>query len=1407
IGYTAPSVNGQAKAIAAAYQKAQIPPATVSYIEAHGTGTRIGDPIEVAALTKAFRRSTDQQQYCGIGSVKTNIGHLDAGACIAGMIKTALSLKMEYRPASLHFKKPNPQIDFAHSPFFVQAKAQTWPRGAQPRRAGVSSLGLGGTNAHIILEEAPALLPTAIPNKSHQLLLLSAKTENALDQMTINLGHHLSKHPTLSLQDIAATLQLGRKTYRHRRFIIADDLTKLAHQLQANDNARLIAGQVQQGSPQLVFMFPGGGAQHVNMGRGLYEQEAAFREAVNDCLTILKEAHQLDLKSILYPKDDPSSSAPITNPLHGITLLFTIEYATARLWQSWGLQATELIGHSLGEYTAACIAGVFSLKDALALVTLRGQLFQKLPKGAMLSIPLPAEEISDLMAKELSFAAINKPDHCVLSGAVAAIDQMKAELNRREIHSTRLHISVAAHSHMVEAILPEFAAFLADIEFHPPSIPIVSNLDGQWADEQAIQEPAYWLQHLRQTVRFSDGLAQILENKNRILLEVGPGQTLSTFARQHPARQEQRILASLRHPKEQQPDLAFLLKSLGQLWLAGLAIDWKTINNAGFQRVSLPNYPFARERHWIEAKKVIPTKHSKPTIEQLTSGTEHDLMSTSQITRKTLLLAQLKDLFHELSGIPQEQMNEQASFLELGFDSLFLTQATSKIKKQLGIKLNFRQLFEEAPTLDALAHYADQQLAPEVFAEELQAMQAPQAKENPVPPSAPHMPNPNLAPVQPSAPTLSPTAHDSALSAEGLEGIMHRQLQIMEQQLQLLRGGQITTPPTATPTPAKPSQNGIHPAPQNGLTQTYTQKINPTKPSANGHGPWKPINKKNADGLSDQERKYLNDLIHRYTEKTKGSQELANAQRLHLADPRSITGFNRLWKDMVYQIAAERSKGAKIWDVDGNEYVDYRMAFGIGLFGHSPDFVKEAVEAQLEKGFELGVNTPLAHKVAQLLCEMTGMDRVTLVNTGSEAISAAMRAARTTTGKDKIAVFEGDYHGIADEVLVRSVQRNGQSISMPVSPGIPQFLVENVVVLKYDDPNVLAVIKKHAEDLAAVIIEPVQPNCPEHQPRELLHQIRNLTQAENIALVFDEMITGFRVAMRGAQEWYGVEADLVAYGKIISGGLPMAALAGRGSFMDCFDGGLWQFGDDSYPEAGVTFFGGTFVKHPLSLAAAYAALSEIKKRGAVIYEELNLKTARFAERLKALFIRTKVPLRIRSTASVLAIQVTDKNPLSRLFFYYVRLKGVHLKEKAGLMSLAHTQEDLDFTYQVIEESIREMQTAGFFKINLSPAEDQNIIVYPPGYARPNGIAQPLSNEQAVQPAGQKKKLPLSEGQKEVWVEQQLGMEAAAAYNLASDIQLKGPLDPIHLRNALRALCERHEALRTHYDRSAAPPVE
>ncbi|WP_407884225.1 SDR family NAD(P)-dependent oxidoreductase [Scytonema sp. NUACC26] len=610
VGYTAPSIEGQAAVISEAQAIAQIEAETISYVEAHGTGTVLGDPIEIAALTQAFRATTQKKGFCAIGSVKTNIGHLDTAAGVASLIKTVMALKHKMLPPSLHFEQPNPKIDFANSPFYVNTTLREWKTDGTKRRAGVSSFGIGGTNAHVILEEAPTVETEdlrSVHSRPWQLLVLSAKTESALDTATVNLAEHLKTHPEINLADVAYTQSIGRRAFEHRRILVGSDVNYVANALNPLDPERVLTSFIEPKARPVVFMFSGQGAQYVNMALELYQSEPTFREQVDICSEILKPHLGLDLRHVLYPSEEliEVAAEQIKQTAIAQPALFTIEYALAKLWMEWGVRPQAAIGHSIGEYVAACLANVFSLEDALALVTARGQLMQQLPCGAMLSVPLPEEKVQTLLGKELSLAAVNGPSFCVVSGVTEAVEALEKHLAEQGVECRRLHTSHAFHSNMMEPILEEFTERVKKVSLNPPQMAYVSNVTGTWITAAEATNPEYWANHLRSTVRFAEGVQQLLNEPEQILLEVGPGRTLSTLVRQHPNQAAQQVvLSSLRHPQDCQSDVAFLLTTLGKLWLAGVQVDW-----SGFyaceqrHRLPLPTYPFEHQRYWIEPQK------------------------------------------------------------------------------------------------------------------------------------------------------------------------------------------------------------------------------------------------------------------------------------------------------------------------------------------------------------------------------------------------------------------------------------------------------------------------------------------------------------------------------------------------------------------------------------------------------------------------------------------------------------------------------------------------------------------------------------------------------------------------------------------------------------------------------------
>ena len=617
VGYLAPSIGGQARVVAEALAVANVEASDLSYIEAHGTGTLIGDPIEVAGLTQAFRQQTDQLQFCAIGSVKSNIGHTGEASGIVGLIKTVLCLQHQELVPSLHCATPNPQADFANSPFFVSTSLQPWTvEAGRPRIAGVTGLGAGGTNVHVIVQEAPQQ-PTAIHSLAEplpadsavadrpQLIVLSARTESARHQMALNLGQHLLADPTVNLADVAFTLASGRTAMRCRQALVAASADQAAALLDAPIGSAGITGQTHGEQPSIAFMMPGGGAQYAGMGLDLYGTEAVYADAVDQCLDLLEPGLQDQLTQLLFARDDLDSlNERLQVPSLALPALFITQWATTQLLHTWGVSPAAVIGHSAGEYVAACLAGVLRLEDALALVVRRGELFDSLPHGGMLSVSIGEDEVRAILPSALSIAAVNTPQSCVVSGAVPELAAFQSLLSDRNIDAARVHIDVAAHSAMLEPILEPFRTFCQTIRFRTPELAYISTLTGTWADPAQVVTPDYWVRHLRHTVRFSDGLATLLASAPRVLIEIGPGRTLAGFARQSQSAAIG-ITTSMRHPQEHSSDRTVLLQAVGRLWCAGAGVDLAALFiDRRRVRVPLPTYPFERQRHWIDPDPV-----------------------------------------------------------------------------------------------------------------------------------------------------------------------------------------------------------------------------------------------------------------------------------------------------------------------------------------------------------------------------------------------------------------------------------------------------------------------------------------------------------------------------------------------------------------------------------------------------------------------------------------------------------------------------------------------------------------------------------------------------------------------------------------------------------------------------------
>ncbi|WP_152364926.1 type I polyketide synthase [Microlunatus speluncae] len=1252
VGFTAPSVSGQRDVIREALAVAGVAPSAVSYVEAHGTGTVLGDPIEIEALSDALELRRPNRMTCMISAVKPNVGHLGNAAGVVGLIKAALAIEREVIPGTPNFSSPNPEFHVNGSAIAFSARPTTWKRTATSRVAGVSSFGIGGTNCHVVLGEPPIVADDRPVANGPELLVLSAATPTALMTSARRLADSLDS-TVERIDDTSHTLRHGRRALNFRWSTVVSSTADAVTQLRG-----IPVGREAEGS-SVCFLLPGQGAELAGMGQFLRQRFETFDRDLASAAAILSEFDiNLDefLRTCIPPVDLPRTA--VVQPA-----LLAVGVATARLWMSWGVHPSAVIGHSIGEVAAAVVAGIMSFEDGLRVAALRGRALGALPAGGMVAVRASPSVVAPLL-RDLSISAYNGPNATVVGGRLRSLVAFEADLHNRSIPFVRLDVNHAFHTEDAGSADEQLQQIFSQVALAQPQVPCFSNISGAALTDEEAQSPTYWSQQARMPVQLSSCLTSVGAT---LFIEMGPGETMTGAVRGHSGLAKS--LPSLgRTPATEQ---ARILATAGEAWCAGVGVDVSTMNrsNIDLRTVRLPTYPFERTPCWFgerSAASALPHPSGPGAAENLARpnglGAAKNVEPLADSIEECVI-ATVSDVL----GVPPHEVSVDLTFVEQGLESLSLLEISERIRARYGVRTSLAELLDSVTSVAALVR------------------------------------------------RISETSPNARIGREAM--------------------------PVGADEPEAPVALGQDPEPPSpfaSISRTMSK--------------------------SSAMQSYLADFVPRFIERTKTSKQYNSVYRGSHADPRNSAGFRSAWKEITYPVVARRSKGAYLWDLDGNRYIDITMSFGVAMFGHSPSFVHRAVGDRLALGLSLGTQSDLAGPVAERLCRMVGFERAVFTNSGTEAVMTAVRLARAATRRDRIAIFRGSYHGGFDGVLARA---SGSVGSAPISLGVPRSMVQDVIVLDYGSDEALEWLERNGENLACVLAEPVQSRNPSLQPVQFLRDVRRITRDTGTLLVLDEMITGFRADQGGVNSLWGIDADVVAYGKVLGGGLPIGAVVGRAAVLDLIDGGGWRYGDSSVPERDLIFFAGTFCKHPLAMAAANAVLEHLEREGPELQRALTDKTKNLVDRIKAGLSPLGSPVTVAAFASQFRLTPNARENTGELYSKALVHRGVYAWEgRTSFLSTAHTQEDVDSIVDSVVEAATDLHSCQLLRsVSFTVAPD------------PDWFS--LRDEQRL-----------------LWLGMEMREDATATYNEVLTIALRGYLRGDILRDAIRVVVSRHEALRT-----------
>ncbi|WP_234305892.1 non-ribosomal peptide synthetase/type I polyketide synthase [Nocardiopsis alba] len=1362
-GFTVPSSVAQSQVIRDAMAEAGVGVEDVSYVEAHGSGTPIGDPQEINSLARVFAGRTEK---VGVGSVKSNLGHLESAAGMAALCKVVTSLQHGRLPATLHFREGNRLIDWDDAPVEVITDDVPWEPSNGRRVAGISSFGVSGTNAHVIVAEhekrREETRPTLGASDTPRLLPVSANSAEALRSGLRGLSDW-SAQSTADLGDVAHTLG-RRRGLKYRRALVCASMEEMRTVAGTESAGEMVKADPHGSGP--VFMFSGQGTQYPGMARELYDHAEEFRRELDELDREFRRVADISLLEVMFAEEEDER---FRSPMYTQPMIFSVGLALARYWASRGVTPAAVMGHSIGEYAASCFAEAMSREQAVELVVHRARVVADSPAdGSMATLLCSAERARELLASapDVSLAAVNSSENVTVSGPADSLAAVLKAARRNRVFVERLDVSHPFHSARMASAAESLRDRIRGWDFDAPSIEWISTRTARPVEPGSPVDADHWSRHMVEPVLFKDAVAWAVRAGLRTFVEIGATATLGGLVAQE-FGDDVVVLPSLRKGRS---DVRQFLEGVGRLWELGAELDLGRPSGTGRLLHDLPHTPFDRQRIWYRDRtgeggatvdvRADDTVTADVTPSGPTSGSAGDTAAVPadaprRHAEEKAVAEVITRALSEVTGVATSELDPDVELFSLGVDSLMLVQLGKRIEKHYALDIPITTFFESLHTVGRVTDFV------------LRNRPEPEPSPEPAPaPSVPSVPDPR--PGEASSP---PVAGPGGTSASGIEAVVHSQLALMREQLQVLGG---TAPAAGAAGAPEPDLEAVPRRRAPGRSRkvgAYTNNI-----SLSG------------SRLTERQRRFIADFVARYTARTAGSRAYADSHRRHMADWINSLNFDTDLRDTSYPLVSSRSQGAAFWDVDGNRYVDTGIGYGVHFFGHQPDFVVRAVREQLESGFELGPQNRVAGEVAELIHDMTGAERVAFCNTGTEAVMVSLRLARAVSGRDKIVRFTDSYHGGSDAVLAES---DGTD-SVPLTIGIPPAMVEDTVVLRYGAEESLERIRRQGGDLAAVLVEPVQSRNPGLRPAEFLRELRRICTEHGIALIFDEMIVGFRLALGGAQEYFGVESDISLYGKLVGGGMPVGIVAGKSTYLDAVDGGGFSDADDSRPAVPTTFFAGTFCKHPLTMAACRAVLTFLKENGEERLAELNRFTDDFVRRANDFFDREEVPIRLSHCASMYKYENVAQRDMAlmtlttNLFFKLMAHHGVFVWERrSGYFSLAHTEEDKERVLEAFRTAVREIRAGGFeFRRSRS-------------VSRSGSDAVGTGTEPAATRSGPRS-MALSAEEKRVYVNSRMrgGNEA---YQVPARLHFDGSLDPDRVDAAFRAIARRHPKLRSRYE--------